>query len=392
MKKNILVFVNRTYFETGVSHYIKSILSAYNEFPNEFNINCLYTHDSWDNQIYKYNNIYFIKIQHSKSVDLILKLVLLLKLHSFIKKITPLFSKQINYINNSNNDLIIFPAGDIHAAFVKKKNVVAIHDLMHIYEKKFKESGGLLNYTFRQNYYSTILNSSLAVFVDSDLGEKHVLDNFKSVKSKIFKLPYIAPDYIYEYLESSSINNSYREKLLFYPATFWPHKNHINLILAFKELLKYFPDYKLILSGKRIGKHYKKLTKIVKYYEIESNVLFVGYLNNDEIISYYNKSLVLVMPTFYGPTNIPPIEALLLGCIPIVSNNYAMSNQFENSALYFNPNNVWEIFNCLKLILSNADLQNNLLFNAGQLKNKFSKDSFKAILFDNINSIYVIKN
>jgi len=45
-----------------------------------------------------------------------------------------------------------------------------------------------------------------------------------------------------------------------------------------------------------------------------------------------------VMPTFFGPTNIPPLEAFALGCPVAVSNIYGMREQVGDAALLFDPN------------------------------------------------------
>jgi len=48
----------------------------------------------------------------------------------------------------------------------------------------------------------------------------------------------------------------------------------------------------------------------------------------------------MIMPTFFGPTNIPPLEAIAVGCPVAVSNIYGMPHQLGDAALYFNPTRV----------------------------------------------------
>jgi glycosyltransferase involved in cell wall biosynthesis len=45
----------------------------------------------------------------------------------------------------------------------------------------------------------------------------------------------------------------------------------------------------------------------------------------------------MVMPTFFGPTNIPPLEAFATGCPAAVSNIYGMPEQIGEAALFFDP-------------------------------------------------------
>jgi glycosyltransferase involved in cell wall biosynthesis len=63
---------------------------------------------------------------------------------------------------------------------------------------------------------------------------------------------------------------------------------------------------------------------------------------------FYRRARALVMPTFFGPTNIPPLEALSCGCPVAVSNIYAMPEQLGDAALYFDPASPSEIASALE--------------------------------------------
>jgi glycosyltransferase involved in cell wall biosynthesis len=251
---------------------------------------------------------------------------------------------------------------------------------MHRYERRFKESGGFFRYRYRENYYKSILNIAAAVFVDSKLGVQHVKESFPIIKSKIFILPYIAPDYIYsentnEYLYSKS--TKVPENYIFYPAQFWPHKNHINLLKSLLILRKRGENVNLILSGNK-NREYWNLEKFVEKNGLVEQVKFMGHIPDLELIHLYKNALALVMPTFYGPTNIPPIEAILLGCPPIVSNIYAMGDQFENAALYFDPEDPNDIAEKIYLVLKNSDIRDTLIKKGEMIRKKFSQDRFRV--------------
>jgi len=116
--------------------------------------------------------------------------------------------------------------------------------------------------------------------------------------------------------------------------------------------------------------------KYVKENQLTDRVKFKGYIPDSELILLYKNALALVMPTYYGPTNIPPIEAILLGCPPIVSNIYGMPEQFENAALYFNPDDPFEIAERIELVLLNSDYRIKLVEKGEFIKSKFSQERF----------------
>jgi glycosyltransferase involved in cell wall biosynthesis len=51
--------------------------------------------------------------------------------------------------------------------------------------------------------------------------------------------------------------------------------------------------------------------------KLENQIHFIGFVDSKEIPIIYKKSIALVMPTFFGPTNITPLEAFDLG-VPVL--------------------------------------------------------------------------
>lgn len=84
----------------------------------------------------------------------------------------------------------------------------------------------------------------------------------------------------------------------------------------------------------------------------------------------------LVMPTFFGPTNIPPIEAVFSGCPVAVSGIYGMPEQMQDAALYFNPNSVEEIASAITILWTDEKKREELLRNGVKLMNLWNQDTF----------------
>ncbi len=66
-----------------------------------------------------------------------------------------------------------------------------------------------------------------------------------------------------------------------------------------------------------------------------------------ELAWLYRHARALIMPTFFGPTNIPPLEAMALGCPVGVSGIYGMPEQCGSAALYFKPDDPADIASVL---------------------------------------------
>ena len=336
---------------TGISSYTYSIVNA---LKGQKKLNCEIASNftEWETEVKK-----FKKLKYFKLFNFFAQLLIVVSFNNLLLKLNMFFFK-INNIIISQYDYLFFTTA-----------IPLFHDLMHRYEPKFKESSNYLTYNYREKLYKLIGIKSKLIIMDSILGKQQYLDSYLVDDSNKLKiLPFIAPTYIYDYINSSSEIFD-REEIIFYPASFWSHKNHFNLLKAFLILKQENYSLQLVLCGKK-NSYRKKIEKFIIENRIDDSVKIFDYLSNSEIINFYKKSQALIMPTFFGPTNIPPIEALLLNCPIIVSNNYAMYEQFGDSAIYIDPNSVISIVNGIKLSY------NFIPYNIENIKSKFSTELF----------------
>jgi len=150
------------------------------------------------------------------------------------------------------------------------KIIAPVHDLMHRYEPNFPEVKS--DYESRELYMKCIAKYTDCILVDSDLGKKQFNESYRKKSSRkpyIVSLPYIAPEYINKKEEYIQVPPKY----IFYPAQFWKHKNHINLIRAIKILSDEISNIHLILVGSeknncREVKEYIRECKLENYITI----------------------------------------------------------------------------------------------------------------------------
>ena len=67
---------------------------------------------------------------------------------------------------------------------------------------------------------------------------------------------------------------------------------------------------------------------------LTERVHFLGVVPDDDIPAFYEGALALVMPAYSGPTNLPPLEAVILGCPVIYSDLPSFREQMRDAALY----------------------------------------------------------
>ncbi|WP_342740099.1 glycosyltransferase [Bradyrhizobium sp. B117] len=99
---------------------------------------------------------------------------------------------------------------------------------------------------------------------------------------------------------------------LFYPAQFWPHKNHITLLAALALLREQGIIERLVLCGSnRSGRD--KLDRAIQSYGLSDQISIIGFVESAELAALYRSAAALVMPSYFGPTNLPPLEAWAVG-------------------------------------------------------------------------------
>ncbi|BAV33537.1 glycosyltransferase [Sulfuricaulis limicola] len=241
-------------------------------------------------------------------------------------------------------------------------SLVSIHDLMHRYERGFPEVSAHGAYFRRERLFRNISRWAKGIIVDSRVGKLHVHESYQVPLERIFELPYIPPGYIYETGIAGDFSEKYQlpGKFIFYPAQFWEHKNHARLVEAVAKVKTRHPDIFLVLAGAR-NNAYDEITRKVKTLELSENVIFLGHVPDHDMPELYRRACAMVMPTFFGPTNIPPLEAFALGCPVAVSNIYGMPEQAGDAALLFNPNSADEIAGCIERLWSDDSLRASLI-------------------------------
>jgi glycosyltransferase involved in cell wall biosynthesis len=180
------------------------------------------------------------------------------------------------------------------------------------------------------------------------VGRQQVAESYGTPLEKIHVLPFVAPPYIRETFTPPGFDTRYSlpAKFIFYPAQFWEHKNHKRLIRAVAALKKDLPDLVLVLAGSPKNA-YDSVIKLIHELGLANDVHFLGYVPDADMPEIYRRARALVMPTFYGPTNIPPLEAFVAGCPVAISGTYAMPEQAGDAALFFDPKSESEIADCI---------------------------------------------
>lgn len=267
-------------------------------------------------------------------------------------------------IKDFDLDLFIFPYPTLDSCYLKVPYIVAIHDLMHKYYPFYSRLKRLINYDVP---FFMSAKHSVFVVVDSERGKEDLMHFYKIPEEKIKIIPFLPPPYIYEYKD---INQQVINRLLlkynlptdfiFYPAQFWPIKNHLRLIKALHLIQECFKiEIPVVFVGSPFVA-FKKVISMVNKLKLKDQVHYLGYVSNEEIIALYKRSRALVFPSLAGPTNIPILEAFVLGVPVVCSNLFSMPEQVGDAGILFDPFDIEDMAEKIHKVWVNEGLRREL--------------------------------
>jgi glycosyltransferase involved in cell wall biosynthesis len=143
--------------------------------------------------------------------------------------------------------------------------------------------------------------------------------------------------------------------MFFYPAQFWPHKNHATLLRAISILKTMISSpLKLILTGSDKG-NLEYIRSLIDSLDLNDEVEIEGFVSRQRIIELYSQCGLFVFPSLIGPDNLPPLEAVASGAPLLVSRIPGHVEQLGEAAKYFDPLDALELAVAMKKSIENPE-------------------------------------
>ena len=219
--------------------------------------------------------------------------------------------------------------------------IATVWDLQHRTLPWFPELSMNGVWDARELRHRIFLQRASYVIVGTEAGRDDVRMMYQVPTSRIRIFPHPAPRFALdgEGLTAESARAKFRlpETYLLYPAQFWPHKNHVNLLRALRHLCeRHEKMFTLVLVGSDKGNE-SYVRRLVKEYGLIDRVVFLGFVDRQDLIGLYRGALMLVYASMGGPENLPPLEAFALGCPVIAADVEGAKEQLADAAVFFNP-------------------------------------------------------
>ena len=176
-------------------------------------------------------------------------------------------------------------------------------------------------------------------------------------------------------LKETGINNPF----IFYPAGFWPHKNHVVLVDAIHELNMKGNHINVVMTGPDRG-NYEYIKSLIVDKGMEDQFHYLGFVKREFLCYLYQNCIALVYPSIVGPNNYPPIEAASLGCPVLLSDIPGHREQMQDAALFFDKFSPIDLADKIMLLKDDQNLRMDLIKKGKELVGDLTmSDYFKSL-------------
>jgi len=366
----------------GIYHYFISLI----KILSKDNVNNYYIYnfssDELVNDIIKSSkNLYKISNKKYLETNLDYKITRILELiNNNIKFKIKIKTKLDKICKIYNIDIVHCPYQYLPNTSLKK--IITMHDVQELHFPEFFTSA---ERAYRAVNYKKAIDNAQKIIVSYDHVKNDLIKFFEKKEDDIKVILLDMKNLWFEKFLNSKFQkiNKYGEFIL-YPAVTWKHKNHKNLLIAFKKLLSKNKNLNLVCTGRKTDYFYNELQYLIIDLNIQNNVYFEDVVDEEYLYALYKSCKAVVIPTFYEAGSFPLIESILLNIPVVCSNVTSLPSTIENDKFIFDPYNIDDIYEKMCLILFDKSyIQENI-----ENSQKVSKHIIDNGALDKIISLY----
>jgi glycosyltransferase involved in cell wall biosynthesis len=242
--------------------------------------------------------------------------------------------------------------------------VSVVYDLQYHYYPQFFE---LEDYFARQRHFKETCRMADRLVCISDFVRETVLKNSNLLPEQVVSIPIRlfgrlkepTFDTVSAVLQRHGLEEN---EFLFYPANFWPHKNHSMLLTAFGMFRSRHPESRLhlVFTGSPDDRMVA-LKEATRCMGMEPWIYFAGFLSEVEFEALFASCKALIFPSLYEGFGMPVLEAMVFGKPALCSNITSLPEVGGDAALYFDPKKPTDILSAIEDILQKPELANRLV-------------------------------
>lgn len=252
----------------------------------------------------------------------------------------------------------VFYSGDGYLSLKSEiPSVMAIHDLAYLHFPDYMKKDSLKYYEKNVLRYLERANHIITV---SEFVKNDIIDHFCIPENKISvagnavdTLPHYTETDLRKTLPFDPSDNPY----FLYVGSIHPRKNINNLIHAFNQFQKKYPQFKLVLAGRMAWKtdHIEALIKT------SPAVFYTGMVSENVKYKLISEAFAFAYISVFEGFGIPLLEAMKTGTPVITSSVTSMPEVAHGAALLANPTDIDDISQKMENLVNNPDVREKLI-------------------------------
>ena len=241
--------------------------------------------------------------------------------------------------------------------------VVSIHDISYLERPEFFTTARSLQ--LRYTVHRTIKSAS-RILTLSDFSRRHIERAYNLTDGKVIVVPAAVSSSFRQISRESAIahvkkNFKITSPFLLTVGDLQPRKNPLGMIKAFDELLNAHPDlpHDLVFVGNDTW-FSSRVRQAAEKSRFHGRIHFTGYVDENDLLQFYNACEIFVFPTFYEGFGIPILEAMACGRAVACANVTAIPEVADAAALLFNPESTAEMVRAMRDLLVDRELRERM--------------------------------
>ncbi len=231
-------------------------------------------------------------------------------------------------------DAMHFPLSVMLPRIERPPAASTLHDVLHLAAPQFLSRG---ERAYRRVVYGWTLSASRIVIVASEFARQTLVERTGTDAARVRTIP-LGVD-----TETFHPDGRAREPFVFYPADFYPHKNHERLLQAFALVHRVRPEIELVITGRGLPA------------VNAPGVTVRERMPASELAELYRSASALIFPSLHESFGLPPLEAMASGCPVATSNAGALAEVCGDAARYFDPESVEEIADAIVNVVDSPE-------------------------------------
>ncbi len=169
-----------------------------------------------------------------------------------------------------------------------------------------------------------------------------------------------------------SANKIKQQKYVLFVGNIEPKKNIKSLITAMSFV---DPSVKLVIVGKKAWLWKDQLKNLKKYLN-KDRVVFMDFVDDDELAVLYRNASCLVFPSIYEGFGLPVLEAMQYNCPVVCSGITSLPEVAGDAALYIDPYDYKDIRNKISGLIDNPQLRDDMIEKGKKRVEYFSPQNY----------------